>query len=290
MTDIPPNNPLPLEELLAGLQKQIDKLAPPAPPELPGKPLPEDKDGRNVSSTVPADEFLREADLDRWFEDAFSDLPENGQKRRAGKPPSPARKLLKIVFNSFFWLICIAMVTGSVLFAVNSDPRKSYFNYRFYNVLTESMTPDENSPPGGFGKNAVILIRMCKPEEIKAGEIITFNPDARDENNTLYLTHRVVEIKNELGGKQGLFFVTRGDANHADDPPISGDMVIGKKVFHIPKIGGWLQKVREHFVLAIITVVCFFACILMFRWYFTAPKQTKQPGVPELGRILSPQA
>jgi signal peptidase I len=200
------------------------------------------------------------------------------------KPNALPQKVLCIASNLVFWIVCISLVFGSVLFAVSRDPRKNYLGYRTYNVLTESMTPraDGSSPAGGFKKGAVIMVKMCKPSDIKVGDIITFNPNARDEENTLFLTHRVVEIKHELGGKEGIFFVTRGDANNSDDPPISSDMLIGKKIFHIAGMGGFLQTVRENLTMSIITIVCLFACIFMFRWYFSAPskEQPKQSAQP----------
>jgi signal peptidase I len=194
------------------------------------------------------------------------------------------RKTLSAIGNLLFWMFCIALVVGSALFAVSRDPNKSYWGYRTYNVLTASMTPtvqaDGTTPPGGFKKGALILIRMCKPEDIAVGDIITFNPSPNDTENTRYLTHRVVEIKTELGGKPGVFFVTKGDRNNDADPPISGDMLIGKKVFSIPGAGGFLQNVREHFALAIVCVVCFFGAIFMLRWYFAKPPEEDEPEQP----------
>jgi signal peptidase len=214
-------------------------------------------------------------------EPGWSVLPSPAlDSREEGKPLTPARRILRAISDLIFWVVCISLVAGSILFASSEDPRKSYFGYRSYNVLTESMTPKEDgsSQPGGFRKGAMILVRMCNPEDVKIGDIITFNPNARDTGNAYFLTHRVVDIKYELGGKEGIFFVTRGDHNNADDSPISGDMLIGKKIFHIPELGTWLEKMRQHFVIAIITIVCFFACLLLLRWYFAAPKQGRGAG------------
>ena len=197
----------------------------------------------------------------------------------AGTTAGKSRKLLQLASDILFWVVCITLVAGSVLFSVSKDPRKSYFGYRTYSVKTESMTPraDGTSPPGGFRKGDMIIVKMCRPEEIKTGDIITFNPSVREEDNEMFLTHRVADIKTELGGKAGIFFVTRGDFNNSDDPPISSDMLIGKKVFGVPKAGAFLQKVRENFALALTTIISFFACIIMFRWYFSGTKKKTQP-------------
>jgi len=205
---------------------------------------------------------------------AWEVLPAAEAAGMAGK----SRKLLRLASDILFWVVCVTLVVGSILFSVSKDPRKSYLGYRTYSVKTESMTPraDGASPPGGFRKGDMIIVKMCRPEEIKTGDIITFNPSVREEDNQMFLTHRVVDILTELGGKTGTFFVTRGDFNNADDPPISADMLIGKKVFGLPKAGTFLQKVRENFPLALTTIICFFACIIMFRWYFSGTKKKTQ--------------
>jgi signal peptidase I len=120
----------------------------------------------------------------------------------------------------------------------------------------------------------MIFVQMVNdPKEIKVNDIITFNPSVKAEDANLFLTHRVVDIITELRGKQGLWFVTKGDFNPSEDPPIPADMLIGKKVFHVPKVGAFLQIVRDNFVLAIITIVCLFATVIMFKWYLAKPKE-----------------
>ena len=196
---------------------------------------------------------------------------------KTSKPDTKASKALRAVSDVLFWVICIALVGGSIVFAVSKDPRKDILGYRTYSVKTASMTPmpDGSSPPGGFRAGDMIIVKTTKAEDIKVGDIVTFNPSVREEDNQLYLTHRVVDILHELGGKPGIYFVTKGDYNNSEDPPISSDMLIGKKVFSIPKVGTALRKVQENFALAITTILCLFACIFMFKWYFAAPK--KQP-------------
>ena len=206
------------------------------------------------------------------------------QKRAAAvaeqtsKPDTKASKALRAVSEVFFWVICIALVAGAVAFAVSRDPRKDILGYRTYNVKTESMTPqpDGSSPPGGFRAGDLIIVKTTEAKDIKVNDIITFNPSVREEDNQLFLTHRVVGILDELGGKPGIYFVTKGDYNNSEDPPISSNMLIGKKVFSIPKIGAFMQMVQDNFALAITTILCFFACIFMFKWYFAAPKKPKQ--------------
>ncbi|MDR3345395.1 MAG: signal peptidase I [Oscillospiraceae bacterium] len=194
------------------------------------------------------------------------------------------QKLLGVVMNIVFVVLCVSLVGGSVVIALSDDPHKAYLGYRFYSVLSESMSPkaDGSSPPGGFLKGDVILVKLVdKPEEIVVGDIITFNPNSQDlEDGTTYLTHRVVGILSELGGEQGIFFVTRGDHNNSDDPPISAAMLIGKKVATVPKLGGFLQLMRQHFGVSIAMVLSFFGFIFALRWYFAKPEGDADDGLP----------
>lgn len=202
------------------------------------------------------------------------------------KPMTLMRKVLQIVSDIVFVVVCIALVGGSALFAVSKDPNKSYFGYRTYNVLTASMTPrsDGTSPQDGFRQGDVIIVKLCRPEDIREGDIITFNPSPNDPASTAYLTHRVVKVMDELGGKPGIYFVTRGDANNSDDPPIAGNALIGKKVASIPWVGGFLQKIQQHFVVSMIMIVAFFGCIFMLRWYFVKPKDDERSEPQKLNR------
>ena len=195
-------------------------------------------------------------------------------KTDAKAPAKGRTRAMQIISAIVFYAVAVGLIGGAILFAFSKNPQKSYLGYRSYSVLTPSMTPapDGSSPPGGFGAGALIIVRMCKPEQVRVGDIITFNPSVRETDNTSYLTHRVVRILPELGGSQGIFFVTRGDANDSDDPPISANMLIGKKIFSLPGVGDFMQKVRENLALTIAIIVCFFMSILLFRWYFSGAK------------------
>lgn len=227
-------------------------------------------------------------------EDIFSShlLPENNNtekeeflfsaaKIQEGKPKKPRRRVWGVLGNLLFFTLCIAIVGGAVLFAFSSNPQKSIFGYRFYTVLSTSMTPSEDSPPGGFYEGDIIIVKLIKdPKEIEVGDIITFVP-GRDSK--AYLTHRVVEIKSELQGRQGTYFVTRGDTNNSDDPPISADMVVGIKVFTIPKLGAAVKFMQENTLLSVVFVLSLFGLMVVLRLFFKQRKKAKT--IPLSGQI-----
>ena len=193
------------------------------------------------------------------------------------KGKSKGRKVVGFIFNCLFYLMCISIVAGAALFAFSNDPGKSYFNYRLYSVKTPSMKPQPDGPSGGFYAGDMIVVHMVAPESVEVGDIITFVPQ-KDRPDT-FLTHRVVEIKEKLTNdpneQAALYFVTRGDANDTDDPPISADMVIGKKVVSVRYVGNVIQVIRGNLIPIIIFIVVLFAFIFTLRLLFSDPKKGK---------------
>lgn len=181
-----------------------------------------------------------------------------------------SNKFGRMLFNILFYALIAGIIGGAALFALSGDPGKSYFNYRLYTVKTTSMAPkkDGGSPPGGFNAGDVILVKLCSPEAIGTGDIITYVPG---DDPYVYLTHRVVKVLDHLNDDQGIFFVTRGDANDSDDPPVKGDMVVGKKVLVIPGMGAVLQFIRDNFILSLIIIVSVVGSVILLRMYFSGP-------------------
>ncbi len=77
---------------------------------------------------------------------------------------------------------------------------------------------------------SLIYVNHERPEDIEAGDIITFYAN---ENSKVPTTHRVVS--NDTTGQQ---FTTKGDANEKEDLfAVSYRLYQGKMMFHIPLIG-----------------------------------------------------
>lgn len=92
-------------------------------------------------------------------------------------------------------------------------------------VLTGSMVPV-------FAPGDLIVSQPVDVGSIVVGDVITFQPKSDDP---ALITHRVAAL---AYGQSGLAsFITRGDANGADDQPVLIDQVMGKYLYHIPVIG-----------------------------------------------------
>lgn len=87
------------------------------------------------------------------------------------------------------------------------------------------------------------LIFDTKPEELKVGTVVSFM-----ENKTV-VTHRIVRIETDEAG--ALRYVTKGDANNAEDAPISAESIIGIYRFRIPKLGDFALFLQQPLGMAV---------------------------------------
>ncbi len=120
--------------------------------------------------------------------------------------------------------------------------------YKPLNVLGGSMEP-------AIKLGSVIIINKVEPKDIKVGDIVTYKPpDKRDQNQKATLvTHRVIKIDEK---KATIRFKTKGDANKtADGGLVDGRQIIGKVALTLPYIGkiGLYAKTPLGFLLLIIT-------------------------------------
>ncbi|WP_321385854.1 signal peptidase I [uncultured Enterococcus sp.] len=190
----------------------------------------------------------------------------SNSRRTTKKKQTKQSKVMSLLFNILFYVFILFVVVGSVLFATSSDENKSFLGYRFFGVLTDSMVPsDPKTQKGGFHSGDIIIVRDIPGESAKVGDIITFRPSITSE---AFLTHRVKEKMDKLGETEGVYYITQGDANKAEDVPISAKQVVGKKVFVIPKVGGVLNFVQENVVVSVVFILSVFGFITIIRYYF----------------------
>ena len=110
------------------------------------------------------------------------------------------------------------------------------------NVATGSMSP---AIPTG----SLVLVHRVPYAQIKVGDVITYvNP--RNAKQTI--THRVVE-KTIYQAVPAL--ITKGDANSSNDELILGGNVVGKVMFHAPKIGSALSWIRTPIALVLLVFI-----------------------------------
>ncbi|MCM3660800.1 signal peptidase I [Georgenia satyanarayanai] len=107
-------------------------------------------------------------------------------------------------------------------------------------VLTGSMEPTYS--PGD-------MVVSVPQDRYEVGDVVTFQPVAGDPT---LITHRVVGLT--LGAETA--YITRGDANGADDDPVSAEQVMGRVVYHVPYVGHLAGAVGPNRGVVVTAVAC----------------------------------
>ena len=139
----------------------------------------------------------------------------------------------------------LAVTPFVLLVGVGVAVRGNAIGVRFLHVvLSFSMQP-------AFNRGDMIIVKPCAPEDVRAGDIITYAL-----NDDVFITHRVVEILTERGGEQGLWFVTKGDANvTADALPVEASQLVGRMTGRLPGMGAILNWLRDHPVVSLLAMM-----------------------------------
>jgi len=175
---------------------------------------------------------------------------------------SATARVLNVVSTVLIYLLAAVIIIGAVLFAVNASPTKSIFGYRYYTVLTPSMSPN-------YEVGDVVFVHIEDADTINVGDVITFNPSNDSE---AYLTHRVIEKYDNYKDTGVTCFKTKGDANDSEDCFLIGEeKVVGKVVFGIPGLGYIIRfvQLKWYYIAAIAVMIVVLICILkvFFRTY-----------------------
>lgn len=198
------------------------------------------------------------------------DQPQKRKPRKKVQKKEQSRfqknsSVLAVLFNLLFYAFILAMISGSLLFATSKNTDKTIFGYRFFGVLTDSMVPrDPKTQKGGFHSGDVIVIKNIAGDSAEVEDIITFRPNMKSQ---AFLTHRVKKKLDHLGDTEGIYYITQGDANLAEDVPVNEKQVVGKKVFVVPKVGRVLNFVSENLIVSVVFMISILGFITIIRYY-----------------------
>ena len=162
-------------------------------------------------------------------------------------------KILKTIFNSFYWLIIFSLVViaASTAFSALKIPG----GLKLLVVQSGSMEPTIKT-------GSAVLIK--KQDTYSIGDVISFVEGGKDST-----THRVTKTAT-INNKE--VFSTKGDANQAGDrEAISIDNVLGKTVFTVPYLGYIVAftKTQKGFIFLIVVP----AVIIIFSEVLNIKKQ-----------------
>lgn len=144
---------------------------------------------------------------------------------------------------------CIILIGLIILFIINLilsfEENTHILGIYMFNIVSESMEPT-------FYKEDLVVVKKCKLEDLKKGDIITF----REEDRTI--SHRIVEITKEKGDVK---FITKGDNNDIPDKDaVEMQDVYGKVLFSIKKVGivvHYIQNARGFINIAFFIVIVY---------------------------------
>lgn len=152
---------------------------------------------------------------------------------------SKTKKALKITGNVLTVAVAILVVIMTVLtvfsMVFNRDGTASVFGVQAYVVQSDSMTPE-------FAAGDVIFSEEVNPEELVAGDIITFiSRDSASYGQTI--THCIREVTTYNGE---LAFITYGIATGVDDgTPAAASDVLGRYAFRIAGLGSFFEFLKS---------------------------------------------
>ncbi len=150
---------------------------------------------------------------------------------------------IKIIYNIF-----ICFVAFLAVLSVYTIIAKSIFKVKTVTVFGFSSAVIVTGSMEDTISVYDIIINQ-KKQSYEKGDIISY------QGNTAMVTHRIIEIKED--GK----IITKGDANNSPDTPITEDLIIGKVVLVLPKIGKVLVFLKTPLGYTIILFIFF---ILLF--------------------------
>ena len=146
------------------------------------------------------------------------------------------KKITKIILNILTTLLLVLLVIviyGKVVITFSDNAYPNYFGYTLFEVASGSMQPT-------LQINDVVIVKITK-ENLKQNDIIAFvDKDAIITHRILYIDDNVITVK--------------GDNNNAIDTPILSDVVIGKVVKILPKLGIWKKVLTEPRILLAIFI------------------------------------
>lgn len=130
---------------------------------------------------------------------------------------------------------CLVMVVSSFFYHLNGDSY-DYSRSELLIVPTGSM---DGGPTGyeisTIPKDSIIISHFLTDEEkdqLKVGDVITYHQDG------IYKVHRIVSINGDT-------IITKGDAAHSTDDPITKDVVVGKVVGVSAIVGNVIFAIRD---------------------------------------------
>jgi len=160
------------------------------------------------------------------------------------------KKAFKIIIITV--LLVILIINVSIIIQTKTKPNlvPNILGFKPFIVLSGSMESKINV-------GDLVFVKEVNPSKLQVGDIIAF----RDSEN-IVTTHRIVDIETK---DNGLCFVTKGDANNAnDDGIVYSNMVEGKYQTKIAKLGNAILFIQQPVGFVIMLMAISIICLLVY--------------------------
>lgn len=162
------------------------------------------------------------------------------------------QKIIGVFLDILLVIVTILIIIGFYYIYQINIIKKEYanlFGYTFFEVATASMYPT-------IEIGDVVIVKITK--NVEENDIIVYI------DGESIITHRLIEKKDDE-------LVARGDANNSADMPIKEDMLLGKVIKIVPKLGIW----RKVFISPEVVKLIMFLLILfgIVYAYFSKPEE-----------------
>lgn len=173
-------------------------------------------------------------------------------------------KVLKIILESFFWVVVVVVALYSIINGIDQHTNYSlpFFGFRQSVILSDSMS--QANPLNTYltddmeriNKYDVIITKNYSSyDEIEIYDVITYV-----SGNSL-ICHRVVDKYTSEGVN---YIVTKGDANSGEDTPFAYSNVRGKVISVTPNIGVVISFVQSPYMIFAVCGSLFFVFLGIF--------------------------
>lgn len=176
-------------------------------------------------------------------------------------------KPLEMIFTILKVICLIFLILLIAVLALQrfSNNEKAIGGFRVFNVATGSMIPK-------YQVGDVLIVKEQNPNTLEVGDDVTY----LGEHGTFagrVVTHQIIEIEETVGGR---VFHTKGIANEAEDPTITGNQIYGKVIYKCIVIS-LLTKLMNNMTAFYIVFVVPFAILI-----FLQIKESREESEEEL--------
>lgn len=173
--------------------------------------------------------------------------------------------IIKILKYTLLFILLLFIAYNNIYqFSINNSPfKKNIFNIKLHHVTEKTME-------GALSKGDVSII-STKKQEYNTDEIIL----VQDQSGIK--VERVVEVlDNDIDNTKDKYLTKADNTYYFNNFIIEEDMVIGKQIFKIPKIGWLLEIARSKITTVVMIVILLIILFFLFQIRLYSPTRSRE--------------